>query len=437
MSGSTSILESKETFDTNVSGSSSGSSNEAIKLFEQAIEKESHGLMSEAVELYRKAFKLNDQVDLLYRSHKVPHTVKKLQSTGGKNSAVKVDEEIVKQINVNELLDSFEQLDIAYEKEDENGEANEASPLLNLPNDIWISILEILLISHPESWFNYSITCKKNAFLGFRSSILWMKLCNLVFPQQIYEENQLFTEGSLNDIEDDDLPIPKSQELIVPQYSHSWKKMLNERPFIKFSGCYISVVNYYSEGGRAEFSNSWTNPARSITYYRYLRFYPDGSCIKVLTHLDPSSVIPSLSRRNRFLIPVHSEQQQQQQQQTLQAPHAQSNQSQAQAAQSHAKSSTHQIFKGKWNITSDEELHVTITEGSVPTYDFHYFFKLKSSGPIFRHNKLAWIKYFALKKEIDEATGEREISEFTLKNERPFLFSKVRRYHDEIVRAAI
>lgn len=435
MSGSTSILDSKDSFDTNVGGSSSGSSSEAIKLFERAMEKESHGLMSEAVELYRKAFKLNDQVDLLYRSHKVPHAVKKLELTRGKNSTVKVDEEIVKQINVNELLDSFEQLDIAYEKEDENGEANEASPLLNLPNDIWISILEILLISHPESWFNYSITCKKNAFLGFRSSILWMKLCNLVFPQQIYEENQLFTEGSLNDIEDEDLPIPKLQELIVPQYGHSWKKMLNERPFIKFLGCYISVVNYYSEGGRAEFSNSWTNPARLITYYRYLRFYPDGSCVKVLTHLDPSSVIPSLLKRNKFLIPVYSEhqlQQQLQQQQTLQQ-----SQSQAQSAQSHAKSLTHQIFKGKWNITSDEELHVTITEGSVATYDFHYYFKLKSLGPIFRHNKLAWIKYYALKKEIDEATGEREISEFTLKNERPFLFLKVRRYHDEIVKSAI
>ncbi|CAK7902281.1 F-box protein Hrt3p [[Candida] anglica] len=399
---------------------------QAMKLFEQAVEKEGHGLMSEAIEYYRKAFKINEQIDLLYRKHKVPQNVEKLKNDRGKNSAVKLDEEKIKKINVDDLLDSFEGLNISVvedlkveelegddsdtenidgddqQRSNEENVAVESSPLLRLPNDTWVSIFEILLITSPESWFNYSITCRKNAFLGLRSSILWKRLCTMIYPNQHYEENQLFLVNRTlgDDINENNLPIPRDPHLIVPQYGNSWKRMLNDRPFLKMLGCYISVVNYYSEGG-VGFSSSWNNPIRIITYYRYLRFYPDGTCIKLLSNLEPNVVVPHLSRKDLNAL----------------------------GNDNTSPKEGRRIYSGKWTINSEGEVHVIISDGSVSIYNFHYHFQIKSSGPAFRHNKLIWKRYFTVKKIRDEADWEDEESDFSLKNEKPFLFSRVRRYN--------
>lgn len=80
MSGGTSVLgvASPDHHSSSSSTTLSDKDAEAILLFEKAIEKESHGLMSDAVELYRKAFKINEQVDALYRASTVAHTAHKL-----------------------------------------------------------------------------------------------------------------------------------------------------------------------------------------------------------------------------------------------------------------------------------------------------------------------------------------------------------------------
>lgn len=84
---------------------------QAISLFEQAIKKESQGLMSDAVDLYRKSFKINEQVDKLYRSIHLPNALHKLQNERGKNYITKVDEHKVAKINVDKLLDSFKHVE--------------------------------------------------------------------------------------------------------------------------------------------------------------------------------------------------------------------------------------------------------------------------------------------------------------------------------------
>ena len=59
------------------------------------------------VEFYRKAFRINEKVDLLYRTKRVPHNVYKLKQQGGKNIAKRVDEAKVRSIDVDKLLESF------------------------------------------------------------------------------------------------------------------------------------------------------------------------------------------------------------------------------------------------------------------------------------------------------------------------------------------
>lgn len=405
---------------------------EAISLFEQAMEKETHGSMSDAVELYRRAFRIEEKVDILYRKVRVPHKVQKLKAEGGKNSSVRVDEAVVSSLDVDSLLHSYREVDAIspwqarQEEEPEDSLATQladislekqipalkkdVSVLIKLPQDIWGYILEILLITSPESWFNFSITCKKNAYMGFGSSNIWRSLCYLIYPSQISYENQTFIEHHRQLNGDEYLPVPKDQLSIVSQYDHSWKRMLRNRPFIKFLGCYISVVNYYNEGGGNEFTISYTKPVKSITYYRYLRFYPDGTCVKVLTPLEPNKIVHQLLKYNTerstkdFVESAKTDYQ-------------------------NVPKDNFVIYHGTWSISTSGEVFIRINEGSVPYYYFHYHFQVQSIGKAYRHAKLSWIKTFVIrKKTYDGDEREGELSILPLRNEKPFKFLRVRSY---------
>lgn len=405
---------------------------EAINLFEQAMEKETHGSMSDAVELYRRAFRIDEKVDILYRKVKVPHKVQQLKAEGGKNSSVRVDEAIVSSLDVDSLLQSYRDVDALspwQAKQEEEmvdslaaklantslekqipGLKKDVSVLIKLPHDIWGYILEILLLTSPESWFNFSITCKKNAYLGFGSSNIWRSLCYLIYPLQVSYENLTFIEHHRQLNSDQELPVPKDQLSIVSQYDNSWKRMLRSRPFIKFLGCYISVVNYYNEGGGKEFTISYSKPVKSITYYRYIRFYPDGTCVKVLTPLEPNRIVPQLLKYNT--------------------------ERSINAFAENAKMDNHTvpkdnfvIYHGTWSISASGEVFIRINEGSVPYYYFHYHFQVQSIGKVYRHAKLNWVKNFVIrKKTYDGDEREGELSTLPLKNEKPFKFLRVRSY---------
>lgn len=404
---------------------------QAMAYFEQAIDKESHGSMSDAIDLYRKAFKLHEKIDLLYRHQKVPHSVNHHRSTQGKNSTIKLDDNKVKSIKVGPLLDSFKGIEAKAPLADDldpdaltikfanlgNGPDHMVlepiSPLINLSLDIWLYILEILLVSSPESWISMSITCKKFAYLGLNSNEIWRKLCYLIYPRQNYEENSLFIQANQtvgSNITDNSLPVPKDQLMVIPSYNYNWKSMLNERPFIKFLGCYISVVNYYSEGGRPQFSSSWTNPVRVITYYRYLRFYPDGTCVKVLSVLEPHRVVPHLLKYNQL-------------------KSIQSALELAKAGNNAPIKDSHRIYHGKWTLSTTGEIHINIEEGTVPYYYFHYHFQIKNLAGVYKYNKLNWIRYYAIRKKMaPDDDREGEVSTFGIRNEKPFKFLRVKSY---------
>ncbi|SGZ53692.1 CIC11C00000004628 [Sungouiella intermedia] len=394
-----------------------GQDRKAMELFELAMEKELHGLMSDAVRYYREAFKINQSIDRLYRQQHVKEELKK-------KPVRKIDEEKMKKIRVDELLESFadveatapdpnnpEHYDEAHmaikfagmglDGEDVIADVKPVLPLMLLPNEVWTHILDIVLTTEPQLWFRFGMTCKRNAYLAFASSILWRRLCYLVYPNQNYEENVGVTT--------DELPVPKDPLKVLPHYGNSWKRMVCERPFIKFLGCYISVVNYYSEGARPEFSLSWTNPVKTNTYYRYIRFYPNGKCVMALTTLEPTQVISQLLKENTFKCILS--------QADLRDP-------------SHIvpAKELHKIYHGTWTISIDSMVSIRVDQGSVPYYTFHYFFKVLLMG-IGKHAKLKWDRYYALRKrmtEDDEREGEQV--DFSLKNEKPFKFLRVRSY---------
>lgn len=409
---------------------------EAIRFFRIASDKELAGLMSEAIAYYRKAYKLNEKVDKLYRDEDVPIAALKLQLARGKNSLVRIDENLVRLLDVTSLLNSFagcdalapdphdpnqvdlNMLSIKFANASLNGQdlpdsVKPVSPLVNLLSDVWLKILLHTLLLLPEAWFNFSITCKKHAYLGFALSQIWRLYSYLTYPKQNYAENIQYLETLPDEDEEYEisLPIPLDPKFLVPQYDYSWKSMIRERPFIKFLGCYISVVNYYSEGINASLSSSWLSPVHIVTYYRYIRFYPDGSCIKVLTTLEPTKVVPHLLRRNtlRSIAAVIDE---------LGIVHN----------KSHARDS-HQIFHGKWTINAGGEVHISIENGLVPYCVFHYNFIIKNVGGIHLHNKLAWVNYYTVRKKMfPEDDREGEVCELAIGQEKLFKFLRVKSY---------
>jgi F-box protein 9 len=69
--------------------------------------------------------------------------------------------------------------------------------------------------------------------------------------------------------------------LLHTTYS-SWRLMFHTRPRIRFSGVYISTVNYVRPGASSANQVSWNTPVHIVTYYRYLRFFRDGTVLSLL-----------------------------------------------------------------------------------------------------------------------------------------------------------
>lgn len=76
----------------------------------------------------------------------------------------------------------------------------------------------------------------------------------------------------------------------------SWREMFLQRPRVRYDGVYISKTSYMRQGEESldGFYRAWHH----VEYYRYLRFFPDGSVVMLTTPEDPLSVVPRLRTRN-------------------------------------------------------------------------------------------------------------------------------------------
>ncbi|KAG7716214.1 hypothetical protein KL933_003850 [Ogataea haglerorum] len=348
----------------------------ALEFFELGSNKEQAGSLSEAIDYYRKAYKLDEKVDLRYRENLVKSlpTPERRKDGSVHNGFTKLD---LSKIKVKPLLESFH--DAVLHPIDED----KPIWLETLPDEVISNILEILICSDTPSWFNFAMSCRKLAWLGFGQAASWRRLCMLVYPKQVYDDSERVLNG-----------VTADQWQMVRIWDHSWHKMLSERPFIKYNGLYISVVNYQREGGRSEFSNQWNLPFRMITYYRYYRFFPDGSCQKLLTIMQPQEVVPKFYRNWRQLF---------------------------------GTSEWERVYEGTWSMTVDGHVRCHCS-GPVPMYTFVDEFQIVNGGKYARHHKLNWKRMgFVNKETLDE--GDLDIS-----NERSFAFSRVKSYSEHETR---
>lgn len=202
----------------------------------------------------------------------------------------------------------------------------------------------------------------------------------------------------------------RTDHLLQSVYSNSYRQMFHSRPRLRFAGVYISTVNYTRAGGPLTNTLTWGNPIHVVTYFRYLRFFRDGSLISLLTTSEPGDVVHHLTKAN-----LHN------------THHGNS------ALPSNVMKDA---LSGRWRLTGgsttpeqgavveqEEEGEVLIeTQGVVPKYVYVMRLVVSSAGKKVRGNKLAWKGFWSWNK-LTEDWGK-----FELRNDRAFYWSRVRSF---------
>jgi F-box protein 9 len=282
-----------------------------------------------------------------------------------------------------------------------------------------------------------ALVCKRLAYLVFTEESIWKAVatghkfgfaamhydfaCDIDgFTEEAHESIARYLSG-LDEIETDEGALKATPEerqaafsalteqLLHNTYHSSWRQMFRLRPRIRFNGCYISTVNYTRAGATSTNTLTWGAPVHVVTYFRYLRFFRDGTCISLLTTAEPADVVHHLTKEN-----LHS--------------HHTSNML--------PSSVMKDALRGRWRLTGPassvldpttmeaetEGDLVVETDGVVPKYTYKLMLTLAHAGKGARNNKLAW-KWFGSHNKLTDDWGE-----FGLKNDRAFYWSRVKSY---------
>lgn len=197
----------------------------------------------------------------------------------------------------------------------------------------------------------------------------------------------------------------------------SYRAMFRTRPRVRFSGCYISTVNYSRPGASSLSQITWNVPVHIVTYFRYLRFFRDGTCISLLTTSEPIDVVHHICWENMHSHPSGGG--------TGAAPIA---------VMKHA-------LRGRWKLTGPDlppNTHSTANPNSEPegaidietegvdadkyVYKMQLGFRSAGRAGVPRNNKLVWKGFWSYNRLTDDW------AEFGLRNDRSFFWSRVGSY---------
>lgn len=73
--------------------------------------------------------------------------------------------------------------------------------------------------------------------------------------------------------------------------------MFYDRTRVLFSGCYISKTSYL-RCGENSFQDQFYRPIHFVEYYRFIRFFPDGSLVMFTSSDDPQQSVAKLRYKN-------------------------------------------------------------------------------------------------------------------------------------------
>jgi len=418
----------------------------ALEHYEHAVEKEAQGHLGDSIRHYRQAFKLDDGVHEAYKRKHFPPSAfakQKASNPNPSNAAATVPgtdhhslrSEGALPPTLKQLVEGFSALRIEPVEAETSLSEQQPCPIAELPEEILTQVLRGLAVADVASFVRTAQVCKRLAYLVFTEDSIWKRVAQgdefgfaaMHYSYAVEIEGDALTAnddlarylGNYDEQDTDAIPPPTSEEravafnllseqLLHTKYSDSWRQLFRNRPRIRFNGCYISTVNYTRAGATSTNTLTWGAPIHVVTYFRYLRFFRDGSVISLLTTTEPADVVHHLTKTN-----MHSH---------------------------HGSFLPSSVMKdalrGRWRLTGpasgivdsvtgepENEGEVKVeTEGVVPKYTYLMQLVLAHAGKGNRNNKLAWKDFWSYNKLTDDW------GRFELRNDRAFYFSRVRSY---------
>ncbi|KAK9720089.1 hypothetical protein K7432_004350 [Basidiobolus ranarum] len=341
---------------------------DCLEYYIRAVSYEKQGNLNAALLNYRLAFKLNPYADDLYKQYCQEQNSMEVQKSKSDNKeefqferhiqigedyeAIHAEHPDAKEFEdpLKDLLQDMKQMNLSYSPLD----PDKAVHIAILPDELVLFLFKNLLLQDIQSIGRLGRSCKKFLMLT-RDSAIWKFGCQVFFKD----------------------PLDKEMYMLK-RYHQSWRQMYIDRPRLRLDGVYISTC-YYLRQGSAE--NVWSQPVHMITYYRYLRFYNDGTCIKLLSSDEPSRVVK------------------------------------------HFRTG----FKAKGFMTgtykcSEDHVTIEVKDSHRITNTFFLSLTLKSTTRG-KQNKLSWIEYCS-----EDSARNHEITQYSLQHYRSFFFSRVRSY---------
>ncbi|KAF1362504.1 hypothetical protein EJ07DRAFT_107039 [Lizonia empirigonia] len=426
----------------------------ALDHYEKAVERETQGNLGDSVRLYRKAFKASHLDDSVHEKYKAKHfppsffknrpkpqvqdpststtrattADSKPADPNPSNAPVTVPNTAHHSLHglstsLQNLLAEFSALSITGEPPPTDLSPAPPCPIAAVPEEIIVQVLEHLAVQDLAAFVRLAQVCKRLAYLVSTEDQVWKRLAlgheygfaamHFSYTCQIDgrplgDDNEGgFTLGSDSESEyitPQTPPSPASiTQMLVPSPYPTYRTLFHRRPRIRFNGCYISTVNYQRPGAASTLSLTWNSPIHIVTYYRYLRFLRDGTCISLLTTSEPADVVPYLyiehMHKNHGNLPS--------------AP-------------------MKDALLGRWRLTGPEIPGVDDVEkegsliietaGALPKYYNKMVLNLSSAGRQAKNNKLTWQGYWSYNRLTDDW------GEFGLKNDRGFYWSRVKSY---------
>jgi F-box protein 9 len=394
----------------------SGVPKSALEHYEQAVEKESEGSLGESLRLYRKAFRMDDGVDKAYREKYFPKPKPGDKQKEKAAAAVAATPVVQPSLSVSDLVASFAGLKIEPTTEpalaQEEEEKKQFSLLAAVPSEILLHILHELARTDVSTYVRLSQVCKHLSYVVATEDSIWRSVSKHAFSRQVWDWRVTVTGhpiiSSILDPEDpdfceeeeDELPrVAPNDEDELPRYNNSWREMFHLRPRLRYNGIYISTCNYHRSGGHSGASLSWNTPVHIVTYYRYLRFYPDGSLLSLLTTSEPAEVVYGLSKPS--LTPAHLG---------------------GLGAGAMLEWAPH-VARGRWRVDADGRVDVETEAPNLPRYLFRMQLRIKNvratRNSVRGAVKLQWEGFWSWNKLTDD------LAVFEGRNDKPFFFSRV------------
>lgn len=422
---------------------------------------------------------MDHRVDVAYKNKHHPQTTKPKLVTAETTTTSDDAKTITKPSNVavnqsqplqsyTELIETFASLAIIPAPAEVEGTPPPPCPIAGLPDELIMNILTHLAVIDVAAYARSAQVCKRLAYLVANEEQPWKCIClgsEVGFAAMHYQWQTEIQGGPLQGPAIDDfvdldteaelekLLLPNdpmvTKSLLASVYASSWRHMFRQRPRIRFNGCYISTVNYMRPGQASTNQLTWNSPVHIVTYYRYLRFYRDGTVLSLCTTSEPSEVIPlftkeallqSKERTSKQTLLKNDPRQAQSKNHDPKQIAAKNNPKQIQSKSDPSAAAPptqpptsvlNACHRGRWRLSTasdlpdadlkDAESEVYVeTEGVGTKYIYRMELSLRSVGKGARNNKLAWKAYWHYNRLTDDW------GEFGLKNDKAFFWSRVK-----------